>query len=95
MYTIYVVFNCLEGKREEFVRRVKDEGILDSVLSEDGCIRYDYYFSDKDKNELLLIEAWESKAHQQAHIDTPHMALLRTFKDEYITSTTLGEFEIK
>ena len=94
MYTIYVVFNCLEGKREEFVRRVKDEGILDSVLSEDGCIRYDYYFSDKDKNELLLIEAWESKAHQQAHIDTPHMALLRTFKDEYIVSTDLGEFHV-
>ena len=95
MYTIYVVFNCLDNKREEFVARVKDEGILADVLAEDGCIRYDYYFSDKDPNELLLIEAWESKAHQQAHIDTPHMALLRSFKDEYITSTTLGEFEVK
>ncbi len=95
MYTIYVIFKCIDNKREEFVRRVKNEGILDSVLAEDGCHRYDYYFSDKDKNELLLIEAWETPAHQQAHIDTPHMARLRAFKDEYIVSTTLGEFEIK
>ena len=95
MYTIYVIFNCLEGKREAFVERVKNEGILADVLAEDGCYRYDYYFSDKDANELLLIEAWESKAHQQAHIETPHMARLRTFKDEYVVSTKLGEFEVK
>jgi quinol monooxygenase YgiN len=94
MYTIYVVFKCKENARESFVQRVKNDGILESVLAEDGCLRYDYYFSDKDQNELLLIEEWESKAHQQAHIDTPHMALLRTFKDEYIVSTDLGEFKV-
>ena len=94
MYTIYVVFNCLEGKREEFVRRVKDEGILDSVLSEDGCIRYDYYLSEKDENELLLIEQWESKDHQQIHLTQPHMDTLRSFKEDYITNTLLGEVEL-
>ncbi len=95
MYTIYVVFKCLERKREAFVERVRAEGILDAVRAEDGCIRYDYYYSEKDPNELLLIEAWESQHHQQVHIEQPHMALLRSFKEEYITSTTLGEFELK
>ena len=95
MYTIYVIFKCIENKREEYVERIKNEGILADVLAEDGCIRYDYYFSEKDPNELLLIEAWESKAHQQAHIDTEHMARLRSFKDEYVLSTKLGEFVTK
>ena len=95
MYTIYVVFKCFDGKREAFVQRVKDEGILDAVLNEDGCDRYDYYFSDKDSNELLLIEAWETKQHQEVHIQQPHMAKLRSFKGEYIETTTLGEFELK
>ena len=95
MYTIYVVFKCLEGKREAFVERVRAEGILDAVRAEDGCIRYDYYYSEKDSSELLLIEAWESKHHQQVHIEQPHMARLREFKEAYITSTTLGEFELK
>ena len=95
MYTIYVVFKCLPGKREAFVERVRAEGILSEVLAEDGCKRYDYYFSEADANELLLIEAWETKRHQEIHIEQPHMARLRSFKNEYIETTTLGEFEIK
>ena len=95
MYTIYVQFKCFDGKREAFVEKVKQEGILADILAEDGCHRYDYYFSEKDKNELLLIEAWETKAHQQKHIEQEHMARLRSFKGEYIETTTLGEFELK
>ena len=95
MYTIYVVFKCLPGKREAFVERVRKEGILDAVLAEDGCLRYDYYFSEADENELLLIEAWETKRHQEIHIGQPHMARLRALKEGFIESTTLGEFEVK
>lgn len=95
MYTIYVNFKCVPDKREKFVERVRAEGILSAVLAEDGCLRYDYYFSEADENELLLIEAWETKEHQQIHIAQPHMAKLRSFKNEYITSSELGEFELK
>lgn len=95
MYTIYVVFKCFEGKREAFVEKIKQEGIIDAVRAEDGCILYDYYYSEKDKSELLLIEAWESANHQQIHIDQPHMARLREIKKDYIISTDLGEFNLK
>ena len=94
MYTIYVVFNCHEGKREEFIQRVHAEGVVDAIRAENGCIRYDYYFSEKDPNEILLIEAWESKNHQQVHLEQPHMDTLRSFKNDYIANTTLGEFTI-
>ena len=95
MYTIYVVFDCLPKKREAFVERVKKEGILSAVRAEDGCIKYDYYFSEGDENQLLLVEAWESRHHQEVHINQPHMAKLREIKDEYIKSTTLKEFVVK
>lgn len=95
MYTIYVKFKCFQGKREAFVERVKSEGILSAIRAEDGCLRYDYYFSESDPNELLLIEAWETKRHQQIHIEQPHMELLRSLKDSYIETTALGEFELK
>ena len=95
MYTIYVVFKCLPKKREAFVEAVKQEGILSAIRNEDGCLRYDYYFSDSDENELLLIEAWETKRHQQIHIEQPHMARLREMKGDYIEDTVLGEFEVK
>lgn len=95
MYTIYVKFKCLPGKREAFVEAVKKEGILSAIRAENGCRRYDYYLSDSDENELLLIEAWETKKHQQIHIEQPHMARLRDMKDGYIESTELGEFQVK
>ena len=94
MYTIYVKFDCFDGKREAFVERMKSEGIIDAIRAEEGCIRYDYYFSEKDNNELLLIEQWETKEHQQIHITLPHMDKMRTFKDDYIINTTLGEITL-
>lgn len=95
MYTIYVVFKCLEGKREAFVERVRREGVLDAIRAEDGCYGYDYYYSEKNPNELLLIEKWETREHQQTHLTLPHMDTLRGFKGEYVETTTIGEFEIK
>ena len=95
MYRIYVVFTCLPGQREAFVARLKKEGILSAVRAEDGCHKYDFYFSEADPNELLLVEAWETKRHQEIHIEQPHMAKLRALKGDYIETTTLGEFQVK
>ncbi len=95
MYTIYVTFKCHSGKREAFVEKLQAEGIVKAVRAENGCIRYDYYYSEKDPDELLLIEAWESKQHQQIHIEQPHMVRLREIKPDYVISSKLGEFELK
>lgn len=95
MYTIYVVFKCVPGKREEYIERLKTEGIVDAVRKEEGCIRYDYYFSENNADEILLIEAWESKRHQEIHIEQPHMVRLRELKPNFVLSTQLGEFELK
>ena len=91
MYTIYVKFDCLPGKREAFIERMKDTGILEAIRAEDGCRKYDYYLAEKDENEILLIEQWETKDHQQVHMTQPHMAKMKEFKGDYIANTTLGE----
>ena len=95
MYTIYVVFKTFDGKREEYIRRLQSEGIVEAVRKEEGCIRYDYYFSEKDKNEILLIEAWETQEHQKIHLTQPHMDTLRAIKAQHVIESKLGEFELK
>lgn len=94
MYRIYVVFQCKSGKREAFIKKLHEENIVSMVRAEDGCLCYDYYFSEKDPDEILLIEAWTTKEHQQIHIEQPHMARLREIKEDYVVSTTLGEFKL-
>ena len=95
MCRLYVVFKCVPGKREEYIEKLKAEGIVDAIRKEDGCIQYDYYFSEKDKDEILLLETWESKKHQEIHLEQPHMVKLREIKPDYVVSTKLGEFELK
>lgn len=95
MYTIYVIFDCLPQKREAFIQKVKDTGILDAIRAEDGCLKYDYYLSDREPNEILLVEQWESTQHQQVHMTQPHMARLWEFKGDYIANTRLGEIELR
>ena len=95
MYTIYVKFTCLPQKRQDFIERVKATGVLAAIRAEEGCLKYDYYLSAEDPNELLLIEQWKSKDHQQVHLTQPHMDTLRSFKDDYIAATHLGEVELK
>ena len=91
MYTIYVKFECLPKKREAFLKMVKDTGILDAIHAEDGCIKYDYYVADANENEILLIEKWKSKEHQQIHLTQPHMEQLRQFNDDFIVKSELTE----
>ena len=46
MYTIYVKYTCLPGKRAAFIQTMKETGIVDAIRAEDGCVRYDYYLSE-------------------------------------------------
>ncbi len=91
MYYFYVVQTAKNGCREKFVSELNSSGIADMIRAEDGCIKYDFYFSEKNPNELLLIELWESREHQQVHLTQPHMDAYREIKAKYIESSAMGE----
>jgi len=95
MYTIYVIYKTKEGQREAFINELNSSGVAAAVRAEDGCLRYDYYLSERDGNEILLIEAWETKRHQEIHVTQPHIATLKALKEKHVVDTKLGEFELK
>lgn len=82
--TLYVVYTAKPGCREAFVRQIVMEGIADTIRREEGCIRYDYYFSAQQEDEILLVEQWQTQAHQRIHLQQPHMARLRELKEQYV-----------
>lgn len=49
------------------------EQITDLVRSEPGCLRYDTTTSIEEPGLFYILEEWESKAHQDTHLQTPHM----------------------
>lgn len=84
-----VRYQTRPGCRERFVRELVEAGILTLIRQEAGCLAYDYYFSAQDENELLLIERWESPAHQRVHMEQPHMKRLLAIKEQYVETTEL------
>ena len=77
------------GRREEFLRRIVEGGILAAIRAEEGCLRYDYYLSCQNEDEILLLEEWDTAEHQRIHMEQEHMKRLRVIKDDCIADTQL------
>ncbi|SEM15012.1 Antibiotic biosynthesis monooxygenase [Butyrivibrio sp. ob235] len=59
MIVLNVTYKCKPDKRKDFLEIIKKEGIDVCSRAEIGNIKYDYYISDADSDELLLVEKWE------------------------------------
>ncbi|MBS6824028.1 MAG: antibiotic biosynthesis monooxygenase [Oscillibacter sp.] len=92
--TLYVRYLAKPGCRENFLRQLTTEGIIDAIRREDGCLRYDYFLSVQNADEILLVEQWQTEEKQQAHLRAPHMDRLRQLKSEYVDDAQLGRVHL-
>lgn len=93
MIVMNVTYKCKPEMREEFLERIMTEGIDIACRAEDGNIKYDYFTSTDDSDELLLIEKWRDADALAAHGRQPHFARLREIKDEFVTETIIEKYE--
>ena len=70
------------------------ETTLTLYVREDGCLRYDYFLSVQNADEILLVEQWESEEKQQVHLRTAHMDRLRELKAQYVADARLGKVRL-
>ena len=89
MLLFNVTYTMLPGKREEFVKAVRESGILKAVREEEGCLGYSYYLPEEEDGTLLLVERWTDAQAQKAHLATPHMAKLAEIKERCVTDTRM------
>ena len=92
--TLIVKYFIKDDMLNEFLAVLKNNGFPEVVQSENGCIEYNYFVSAFGKeNVVVLIEKWETEKLQKAHLDTPHMQNMKTFKDSFVEKTTVEIFE--
>ena len=87
--TLYVRYLAKPGCRETFLRQLTTHGIIDAIRREDGCLRYDYFLSVQNADEILLVEQWQTEEKQH-----PHMDQLRRLKSEYVADARLGRVRL-
>ena len=94
MILFNVVYSVKEGKRDEFYNKICAKGIVDSSRQEAGNLKYNYYLPMNEKNDILLIEIWNTLEEQATHILTTHYKELQKIKQEYVTNIRIEKFNI-
>ena len=79
MLTWNVTYTCKPGKRAAFYQALCALGIRDSSRAE-------------AEDDLLLVESWDSPAHQQAHCETESFGKLQALKAEYCSGVRIDKF---
>jgi len=82
------------GKRDEFLRKVTEEGIAGASRAEPGNIQYEYYIPVNSDNDLFLMELWASAEAITAHGQTAHYKRLQDMKKDYITDVTIEKYSL-
>lgn len=93
-FLLFVTYHTRPSMREAFLSDITTSGILDIIRAEEGCIRYDYFLSAADPDQILLVEEWTSEAMQQTHMQTQHMAKLAQIKEKYVDDTTVEKYTL-
>lgn len=81
--TVVATFQARPGKEAEL--RAALIGLLAPTRKEAGCLNYDVHQSVDDAAKFLFHENWTSKAHLDAHLQSPHVKALLPRVEELCT----------
>lgn len=94
MIVLNVTYKCKPDMRDEFLEMIMTEGIDTDSRSEPGNIKYDYYRSVENSDELLLVEKWRDAAALAEHGRQPHFARLGILKSDFVAETIIEKYDL-
>lgn len=86
---VIALLRAREGRAGELKELAR--GLLAPTRREPGCLRYELVEDPDDPHRLTFIETWQSAAHLDAHLRTPHLEHARARYAELLE----GELELR
>ncbi|MBM3606829.1 MAG: antibiotic biosynthesis monooxygenase [Alphaproteobacteria bacterium] len=84
MIFVISTVNLKSGAREACLAAARP--CIAGTVKEDGCLSYDVHVSVTDPDKIVFVERWESRAHLDAHMKTPHFLVWREQAPQFIAS---------
>ena len=81
--TMNLYYTGKNGDARRFVQEMESEGTADAIRKEPGNEKYDYFFSFKDPETVLLIDSWRDQEALDAHHASPMMGTVAALRDKY------------
>ena len=92
MITVNLYYTGSNGSARAFAEEMVRSGTVDAIRSEDGNLRYEYYFPMDDPETVLLIDQWRDQAALDAHHASPMMAQIAALREKYDLHMTVERF---
>ena len=93
MIVLNVTYKCKPDMRSVFLSAITREGIDAASRAEAGNLKYEYYLSVAEPDELLLVEWWKDAQAVTEHGKQEHYAALGRLKADYVESTSIARYE--
>lgn len=92
MIVLNVTYKCKPNMRSVFLSAITREGIDAASRTEAGNLKYEYYLSVAEPDELLLVEWWKDAQAVTEHGKQEHYAALGRLKADYVESTSIARY---
>ena len=83
MITVNLYYTGKNGSARKFAEEMVSSGVADAIRSEEGNLRYEYFFPMEDAETVLLIDQWENQEAIDRHHASPMMGQIAALREKY------------
>ena len=80
--TINIYYTGTNGSARRFAEEMTASGVVAAIRSEEGNLRYEYFFPMEDPETLLLIDSWRDQEALDGHHVSTVMARIAKLRDK-------------
>ena len=81
--TVNIYYSGVNGNARKFAEEMMLSGIVSDIRSEDGNLKYEYFFPIEDKETVLLIDCWKDQNSLDIHHASPMMSKIIALREKY------------
>ncbi len=80
---INIYYTGTNGAARKFAEEMERSGTAAAIRSEEGNLRYDYFFPMTDPETVLLIDSWQDQHAIDVHHASPMMEQITKLRNKY------------
>ena len=81
--TVNIYYSGVNGAARKFAEEMTASGVVKDIRSEDGNLRYEYFFPMEDRETVLLIDSWRDQHAIDLHHASPMMEKIIKLREKY------------
>jgi quinol monooxygenase YgiN len=90
--TINIYYTGKNGSARKFAEEMISSGVVNDIRTENGNIRYDYFYPMNDTETVLLIDSWENQKAIDIHHASPMMEQITRLREKYDLSMKVERY---